>query len=108
MIVSLRGALAYALISQVWLMVYVVSLRRVQQPTNIQVRRLNVATRKLQSCPKKIAYPAMTPTDEVDVHSDSGYRCLTGDANDDESTASAGQTCYGVATREVVNLLSIL
>ena len=30
MFVSLRGALAYALITQVWLMVYVVSLQRVQ------------------------------------------------------------------------------
>ena len=26
----------------------------------------------------------MTPTDEVDIHSDSGYRRLTGDADDDE------------------------
>ena len=72
MFVSLRGALAYALITQVWLMVYVVSLQRVQEPTNIQVRRLNAIPRKLQSCPKKIIYKAMIPTGEVDLHSDSG------------------------------------
>eukprot|EP00959_Pyramimonas_sp_CCMP1952_P091721 1920069-Pyramimonas_sp.AAC.1 len=54
MFVSLRGALAYALITQIWLMEYVVSLQRVQEPTNIQARRLNAITRKLQACPKKI------------------------------------------------------
>eukprot|EP00959_Pyramimonas_sp_CCMP1952_P145296 3042130-Pyramimonas_sp.AAC.1 len=64
MFVSLRGALAYALIAQVWLMVYVVSLRRVQVPTNIEVRRLNAITSKFQACPKKIVYQAMNPTGE--------------------------------------------
>eukprot|EP00959_Pyramimonas_sp_CCMP1952_P232817 4865798-Pyramimonas_sp.AAC.1 len=59
--VSLRGAMPYALIAQVWLMVNVVSLQRVQEPTNIQVRRLNAITRKLQACPKKIDYQAMAP-----------------------------------------------
>eukprot|EP00959_Pyramimonas_sp_CCMP1952_P172902 3613125-Pyramimonas_sp.AAC.1 len=83
MIVSPRGALAYALIAQAWLMVYVVSLQRVQEPTNIQGRRLNAITRKLQACPNKTVYQAMDPTGEVDLHSDSGYRCLSGDADDD-------------------------
>eukprot|EP00959_Pyramimonas_sp_CCMP1952_P372367 7797984-Pyramimonas_sp.AAC.1 len=64
MSVSLWGVLAYALITQVWLMVCVVSLRRVQGPANIQVRRLNAITRKLQACPKKIVYQAMTQTGE--------------------------------------------
>eukprot|EP00959_Pyramimonas_sp_CCMP1952_P248520 5194713-Pyramimonas_sp.AAC.1 len=64
MFVSLRGALACALITQVWLMVYVVSFERVQEPTNIQVRRLGAITRKLQACPKKIACQAMNPTGE--------------------------------------------
>eukprot|EP00959_Pyramimonas_sp_CCMP1952_P282238 5899175-Pyramimonas_sp.AAC.1 len=66
-------------------MVYVVSLQRVQEPTNLQVRRLNAITRKLQACPKKIVNPAMTPTGEVDIHSDSGYRRLTGDTDDEEN-----------------------
>eukprot|EP00959_Pyramimonas_sp_CCMP1952_P236382 4939865-Pyramimonas_sp.AAC.1 len=60
MFVSLRGALAHALITQAWLMVHAVSLQRVQEPTNIQVRRLNAITRKLQACRKKIVYQAMT------------------------------------------------
>eukprot|EP00959_Pyramimonas_sp_CCMP1952_P273796 5722976-Pyramimonas_sp.AAC.1 len=80
---SLRGALAHALITQVWLVVYVVPPQRVQEPINIQVRRLNAITRKLQACPQKIAYQAMTPTGEVYLHSDSGYRRLSGDADDD-------------------------
>eukprot|EP00959_Pyramimonas_sp_CCMP1952_P248593 5196239-Pyramimonas_sp.AAC.1 len=82
MFVSRRGALAYPLITQIWLMVYVVSRQRVQELTNIQVRRLNAITRKLQACPK-IIYQAMNPTGAVDLHSDSGYRRLSGDADDD-------------------------
>eukprot|EP00959_Pyramimonas_sp_CCMP1952_P095778 2002664-Pyramimonas_sp.AAC.1 len=83
MFVSLRGAPARALFTQAWLMVYVVSLQRVQEPTNIQVRRLSAITRKLQACPKKIVYQAMNPAGEVDLHSDSGYRRLSGDADAD-------------------------
>eukprot|EP00959_Pyramimonas_sp_CCMP1952_P154287 3227922-Pyramimonas_sp.AAC.1 len=64
MFVSLRGALAYALITPAWLMLYVVSLQRVQEPTDIQLRRLSAITRKLQACPKKIVSQAMTPTGE--------------------------------------------
>eukprot|EP00959_Pyramimonas_sp_CCMP1952_P021290 449042-Pyramimonas_sp.AAC.1 len=74
MYVSLRGALAYALITQVRSMVYVVHLQRVQEPTNMHVRPLGATTGKLQACPKKIIYHAMAPTGEVDLHSDSGYR----------------------------------
>eukprot|EP00959_Pyramimonas_sp_CCMP1952_P019081 403253-Pyramimonas_sp.AAC.1 len=59
--VSLRDALARALITQVWLMVHVVSLRLVQEPTAIQVRRLSAITRTLQACLKKMAYQAMNP-----------------------------------------------
>eukprot|EP00959_Pyramimonas_sp_CCMP1952_P133040 2781381-Pyramimonas_sp.AAC.1 len=82
MFVSLRGALAYALITPVRLMVYAISLQRVQEPTKIQVRRLNAITRELQACPKKIVDQSMTPTGEIDLHSDSGYRRLSGDADD--------------------------
>eukprot|EP00959_Pyramimonas_sp_CCMP1952_P049863 1041951-Pyramimonas_sp.AAC.1 len=64
MFVSLRGALACAVITQAWLMVYVVSLQRVQEPTSIQVRRLSAITRKLQACPQKVVYQAMNPTGE--------------------------------------------
>eukprot|EP00959_Pyramimonas_sp_CCMP1952_P435650 9122671-Pyramimonas_sp.AAC.1 len=71
MFARLRGALAYALITPVWLMLYVVSLQRAQEPTGIQVRRLSAITRKLQACPEKIVYQAMTPKGEVDLRSNS-------------------------------------
>ena len=83
MFVSLRGALAYALITQYWLMVYVVSLQKVQEPTNLHVRRLNAVTRKLLANPQKLTFPRMKPTGEVDIHSDSGYRKLTGEEEDE-------------------------
>eukprot|EP00959_Pyramimonas_sp_CCMP1952_P240988 5036656-Pyramimonas_sp.AAC.1 len=83
MFVSLRGALAHAFVTQVCMMLYVVSLQRVQEPTDIQMRRLNAITRELQACPRKIVYQAMNPTGEVDLHSDSGYRRLSGDGDDD-------------------------
>ena len=76
--VSLRGALAYTALTQAWIMVYIVSLQRVQQPTNLDVRRLNAVTRKLQKAPQTLVFPAMKPTGDVDIHSDSGYRKLSG------------------------------
>ena len=81
MFVSLRGALAYVRLTQVWLMVYVVPLQRVQEPTNLQVRRLNAITGKFQPDSKKLIYQAMTQTGEVDLRSDSGHRRLDGDAD---------------------------
>ena len=57
--VSLRGAVAFTVITQSWIMVYVVALQRVQQPTNLDVRRLNALTRKLQKCPQKLVFPSM-------------------------------------------------
>eukprot|EP00959_Pyramimonas_sp_CCMP1952_P443619 9287120-Pyramimonas_sp.AAC.1 len=38
---------------------------------------------ELQACPKKTVYQTMNPTGEVDLHSDSGYHRLSGDADDD-------------------------
>ena len=38
---SLRGALAYTALTQSWILVYIVSFQRVQEPTNLDVRRLN-------------------------------------------------------------------
>eukprot|EP00959_Pyramimonas_sp_CCMP1952_P465052 9487633-Pyramimonas_sp.AAC.1 len=48
-----RGARAHASITGVRLMVHVVSLQRVPEPTIIQARRPNAITRKLQTCPKR-------------------------------------------------------
>eukprot|EP00959_Pyramimonas_sp_CCMP1952_P402105 8426051-Pyramimonas_sp.AAC.1 len=76
-------------------MVYVTSLHRAQEPSNIQVRRLNAITRKLQACPKKSVDQAMNPTGEVDLHSDSGYRRLSDTpTTTSKAMAFAGQTCY--------------
>jgi len=72
--VSLRGALAYTVLTQAWIQVYVVALQRVQQPTNLDVRRLNAITRKLQKEPQKLIFPAMTCLGHIDMHTDSGYR----------------------------------
>eukprot|EP00959_Pyramimonas_sp_CCMP1952_P448168 9384393-Pyramimonas_sp.AAC.1 len=48
-----------------------------------QVGRRSAVTRKLQACPKQIAYKAMAPTGEVDQRSSSSYRRLNGDAEDE-------------------------
>ena len=45
--VSLRGAIAFTTLTQSWLQVYIVALQRIQQPTNLDVRRLNAIARKL-------------------------------------------------------------
>ena len=74
MFVSLRGALAYTTLTQAWIQVYIVALQRVQVPTNLDVRRLNAVTRKLQRMPKKTVFPFMKCTGEADLHTDSGYR----------------------------------
>eukprot|EP00959_Pyramimonas_sp_CCMP1952_P201498 4213517-Pyramimonas_sp.AAC.1 len=37
----------------------------------------------MQTCLREIVYQAMTPAGEVDLHSDSGYRRLSGDADGD-------------------------
>ena len=54
--------------------VYIVALQRVQQPTNLDVRRLNAVTRKLQQDPQKLTFHAMECMGICDIHTDSGYR----------------------------------
>ena len=58
--ISLRGAIAYTVLTQSWIQVHVVALQRIQQPTNLDVRRLNAITRKLQKELLKLVFPAMT------------------------------------------------
>jgi hypothetical protein len=74
MFVSLRGALAYTTLTQAWMQVYIVGLQRIQAPTNLEIRRLNAITRKLQKSPGKLIFKAMICSRECDVHTDSGYR----------------------------------
>jgi len=52
--VNLRGAAACTTLTQVWIQVYIAALQRVQMPTNLCVRRLN-----------------------IDLPTDSGYRRIT-------------------------------
>jgi len=71
---SLLGALAFTLLTQHWIAVYVVSLqRRTQSPQYIHVRRLNALVRILQRSPAKITYTNMTCDRHIEVHSDSGF-----------------------------------
>ena len=83
MFVSLRGALAYTALTQAWILVYIVSLQRVQIPSYGDVRRLNAVVRKLQQVPKRLVFKAMKPTGLIDLHTDAGYRRLTGDKEDE-------------------------
>ena len=64
-------------------MVYAASLQRVQEPTNLQIRRLSAITRKAMQYPKRIVFSKMKPSGEIDMRSDSGHRKLTGDEGDD-------------------------
>ena len=107
--VSLRGALAYTTLTQAWIQVYIVSLQRVQQPKNLDVRRLNAVTRKLQKEPKKLIFPAMTCKGIVDLHSDSGYRRVT-EVDDEKGYGMRGMTLLRKGDRcdkkgEAVHLL---
>ena len=108
MFVSLRGALAYTAMTQVWIMVYIVALQRVQQPTNLDVRRLNAVVRKLKANPQRLIYRAMQCHGNVDLHSDSGYRRLDSE-KDIKGYGMRGLNCLrrGVTTtgEEVVHLL---
>ena len=79
MFVSLRGALACALLTQAWLMVYVVSLNQ----RTYKKRRLHAVTGKAMREPKRIIIRKMKPNGAVDAHGGSGYGKLTGDEDDD-------------------------
>ncbi|CAE8594372.1 unnamed protein product [Polarella glacialis] len=71
---SLLGALAYALMTQHWLAVYVISLQRVtHKPLIIHVRRLNALIRVVQKTPAHILFRAMNCQRQVEAHSDSGF-----------------------------------
>ena len=70
--VSLRGAIAYTLLTQAWIQVYIVALQRIQTPTNLDVRRLNAITRKLQKERQKLVFQAINCQKIVDIHTDNG------------------------------------
>ena len=97
--VSLRGALAYTTLTQVWIQVYVVALQRIQKPTNLDVRRLNAVTRKLQREPQRLVYPAMLCDGHLDLHSDSGFRRLTGEGDEEKGYGMRGMNVMRRGTR---------
>ena len=74
---SLRGALACALVARAWVTACVESLRRVQEPNYVQVRRLNGITGKLHAGPQQLVYQSMTRAGEVDLRGDSATDAST-------------------------------
>ena len=71
---SLLGAVAYSLMTQHWIAVYVIALQReTSQPKIIHVRRLNAVVRALQKKPAHIVFPSMKCAKHLLAHSDSGF-----------------------------------
>ena len=71
---SLLGAVAYTLMTQHWIAVYVIALQReTSSPKIIHIRRLNAVVRALQKCPAHIVYPRMECVKHLLAHSDSGF-----------------------------------
>ena len=71
---SLLGAVAYTLMTQHWIAVYVIALQReTHKPKVIHLRRLNAVVRALQKYPAKIQYPSMDCCKHLLAHSDSGF-----------------------------------
>ena len=80
--VSLRGALAYCALTQVWILAYIVALQRVPEPTKTDIRRLNAVTRKLQRGPKTLVFPVIHFLRGIDILGDNGYRRIRGTDDD--------------------------
>jgi hypothetical protein len=74
---DVRGALTYTTVAQAGTQVYVEALRKVDTPTNLDVRHLNAIMRKLQQKPGKLILKAMTCIKDCDIYTDSGYRHMT-------------------------------
>jgi hypothetical protein len=71
---SLLGAMAYTLLTQHHLAVYVVALQRVtHKPQAIHIRRLNALVRIAQRQPMKLVFKAMTCAEQLHAHSDAGF-----------------------------------
>ena len=112
-----EGALAYTTVTQSWIQVYIVALQRIQEPTNLDVRRLNAVTRKLQASPRRLRYPVMKRSGTIGIYTGSGYRRLTGEDDEVKGYGMQGFTLLrrwitpsrGHATSEpVVHLLDSL
>ena len=72
---SLLMACAYALMTRVDMCVFVIALqRRTQEPTALDIRRLNAVVRWAQKHPLSLCYLPMQCAGHMEVHSDSGFR----------------------------------
>ena len=71
---SLLGAVAYTLLTQVWISCFVIALQRVtHKPTILHVKRLNVIVRAIQAKPQRIRYRQMDCDRHLEVHADSAF-----------------------------------
>ena len=71
---SLLGAVAYTLLTQVWISCFVIALQRVtHKPTILHVKRLNTVVRLIQARPHKIRYRQMKCDNHLEVHADSAF-----------------------------------
>eukprot|EP00959_Pyramimonas_sp_CCMP1952_P307639 6439243-Pyramimonas_sp.AAC.1 len=71
----LVGALGYAMITQLHMLVYVVSLQRQQRDASIiHLRRANALVRHMQRYPRTLRYRAMQCSRQLQAFSDSGFR----------------------------------
>ena len=74
MFLSVLGAIAYCLITQHWIYVYIVSLqRKAQKCTYLDIRRLNAVVRALQRNPQTVLLRAMRCQRTLEGHADSSY-----------------------------------
>ena len=71
---SLLGAVAYTLLTQVWISCFVIALQRVtHKPTILHVKRLNVVVRAIQSRPQRVRYRRMVCGRHLEIHADSAF-----------------------------------
>ena len=71
---SLLGAVAYTLLTQHWIAVYVIALQRVtHKPQNQHVRKLNSLLKVLQKQKIKIVYPNMSCSRHIMTFSDASF-----------------------------------
>ena len=71
---SVLGAVAYCMLTQLHLLIYIVALqRRSHSPTYLHCRRLNALLRHMQRHPRFLMFAAMTCSKRLVVHSDSGF-----------------------------------
>ena len=73
--ISIVMALAFALLTRADIAVYVMSAQRhLQTPTYGHIRKINTVVRWAQKHPKKVLFRWMACAQQLECHSDSGFR----------------------------------